>query len=228
MSHTAPTASTTTATEPRPIDPATLARWAGGLAIGHVVVMLAAFSQEGVMVDPGSSPKEVAKVFGALDLTRTLGAGYVEALAFVVLAAAIVLIARVLGRRTEVGRLATQTLLILGAAMIGSTIAAGFPAGAAAAYGSQHGADSAVTAMVNDIRNYAFVLQVAFMAAMTLALGIAALAERMMVKWVGYGGVGVGGLGLALTPFGHNLVSLVWMVWWVGLGVLLLRTQRRA
>lgn len=180
------------------------------------------------MLEHGSSAKEVATALGGADLTRSLGAGYVEALAFVVLAAAIVLIARVLGRRTEVGRLATQAFLVLGAAVIGSTIAVGFPAGAAAAYGFQHGADTATVSMVNDIRNYGFVLQVAFSAAMTLALGIAALAEKVMVKWVGYGGVAVGGLGLVATPFVHNAVSFAWMIWWVGLGVLLLRSPRDA
>jgi hypothetical protein len=33
----------------------------------------------------------------------------------------------------------------------------------------------------------------------------------------------VGGLGLVVAPFVHNAVSMAWMIWWVGLAVLLLR-----
>ena len=42
--------------------------------------------------------------------------------------------------------------------------------------------------MVNDMRNFGYVLQVALQMAMALALGIAALAEKRFTKWAGWSG----------------------------------------
>lgn len=208
---------TITTTDPRPW------RWAGGLALAHVVVMLGALSQEGVILEHGASAAKVQHDLGGASLTKMFGAGYVEALAFLVLTPAIVLLARLFGRRTESGRVAAQTFLALGVAFVGSTLAVGFPPAAAAAYAAHHHVDPGAIAMVNDLRNFGFVLQVALLAGMTLALGIAALADRVHTRWIGWGGVAVGGLGLVVTPFAHNAVSMVWMIWWIGMAVLLLR-----
>jgi hypothetical protein len=154
-----------------------------------------------------------------------LGAGYVEALAFLVLTPALVLLARLFGRRTELGRVAAQTFLGLGIAFVGSTLAVGFPPAAAALYAAHHGVDTGAIAMVNDIRNYAFYLGVAMTCAMMLALGVTALAERVFVRWVGWCGVVLGAVGIVVTPFAQNAVSMVWLVWFVGLGVLALRRR---
>jgi hypothetical protein len=205
-------------------DPDTRAwRWAGGLALAHVALMLAALSQEGVLLEHGASFAKVQDTLAGASVGHTLGAGYAEAMSFVVLTPAIVLISRLLGRRTELGRVAAQTFTGLGIAFVGSTLAVGFPPAAAALYAAHHGVDPGALAMVNDIRNYGFVLQVALLAAMTLALGVAALSDRIHTRWIGWGGVVVGGAGLVVTPFAHNAVSMAWMIWWIGMGVLLLR-----
>jgi hypothetical protein len=198
-------------------------RWAGGLALAHLVLMLGALSQEKAILEHGASLARVQEVYGGVALSRALGAGYVEALSFLVLAPAIVLLARLLGRRTELGRVAAQTFLGLGVAFIGSTLAVGFPPAAAAIYAAHHGVDPGSIRMVNDIRDYGFVLQVALLAGMTLALGVAAIADRVHRLWVGWGGVAVGSIGLVATPFVHNAVSMAWMIWWAGMAVLLLR-----
>ena len=204
-------------TDPRPW------RWAGGLALAHVAVMLVAFSQEGVVLEHGASTNKVQHDLAAASLTRMYAGGYVESMAFLVLVPALVLIARLLGRRTEVGRVAAQTFLGLGIACVASTLAVGFPPAAAAGYAAHHSVDAGAIAMVNDIRNFSFVLQVALLAGMTLALGVAALTDRVHTRWIGWGGVAVGAVGLAVTPFAHNAVSMAWMIWWVGMAVLLLR-----
>jgi hypothetical protein len=208
----------------RPVPSRTLWRVAGGLALAHVVLLFAGFSQE-VAVEHGESPAVLQKVYGGANLTRVFGGGYVEAASFLVLAAAVVVIAGLFGRRTEAGRLAAGTFLALGVAMIASTLAVGFPAGAAALYGSQHGAAIADVAMVNDVRNFGFFLEIMLQAGMALALGIAALAERVLVRWAGWVGIGLGAAGIVLVPFAHDLVSMVWLIWWVGLAVLLLRAR---
>jgi hypothetical protein len=199
-------------------------RWAGGFGIAHVVVLFSAFSLEGVSaVQHGTSASKVAEVYGGLGVDRVFLASYAEAMAFVVLVPALVLLARLFARRTDGGRVAAQSFLALGIAYVASTLAIGFPPLTTAVYAAHHGIDASTIATVNDLRNYGYVLQVALSLAFALALGIAALAERSLPKWVGWGGVVVGAVGLVATPFAHNATGLVWMVWWVGLCLLCLR-----
>jgi hypothetical protein len=198
-------------------------RWAGGLALAHLVVMLAAVSQEGVLLAHGDSVTKIHDTLAGASVGHALVAGYVEATAFLILVPALVLIARMFGTRTELGRVASQTFLGLGIALVGSTLAIGFPPAAAALYAAHHQADPGTLSMVNDLRNYGFVLQIALTAAMALSLGICALADRVHTRWIGWGGVVVGVVGLVVTPFAHNAVSMAWMIWWVGMAVLLLR-----
>jgi hypothetical protein len=206
----------------------TLRRLAGGLALGHVVLLLGAFAVEGVAsAEHGTSPAKLVHLYADAPLGRTMLAGYVEALSFFVLAVAVVVITRLFSRRTTAGRLASQCFAAFGFCVIASTLAVGFPPGAAALYAAHHGVDAGSIAMVNDIRNYSFMLQVALSAAMALALGIAAIHERLHTRWIGWGGVAVGVLGIVAVPFAHNVISMVWMIWWVGLGVVLLRQTSR-
>jgi hypothetical protein len=214
----------TTITDTRPatrseLSP-TLWRVGGGLALAHVVLLFAAISQE-VSVVHGDSLATIQRVYGGASLTRVFTGGYVEAMSFLVLTAAMVVVARLIGRRTEAGSIAAQTFLALGVVFVATTLAVGFAPGAAAMYGVQHGADIHTVAMVNDIRNYGYVLQVAVQGGMALALGIAALSDKMLTKWVGWAGVAVGIVCIVAAPFAQ--MGLVWLVWWVGLGVLLLK-----
>jgi hypothetical protein len=213
------TESTTTseiASDPRPW------RWAGGFALAHVVFLFAGFSQE-VAVTHGSSLTKLQDSYGGANMTRVFAGGYVEAMSFVVLVPALVLIARLFGRRTETGHVAAQAFLAFGLIFAASSLAVAFAPGAAAIYAAHHGVPIGTIAMVNDIRNYSYILQVAISLAMALALGVAALAERIHVRWVGWGGVGLGVVGLVATPLAHNALGMVQLIWWVGMAVLLLR-----
>lgn len=201
------------------------ARWAGGLSLAHVVVLFGAFALEDVAVEHGTSPAKVAQAYGAAGLDRTLLSGYLEALSFFVLVAALVVIPRAFAARTELGRLAGQAFAGFGVAYVATTLAVGFPPGAAALYAAHHGVDPGTIATVNDVRNYGFVLQVALSLAMVLALGVLALAEQRYRLWVGWGGVVVGAAGLLVTPFAHNAMSAVETIWWVGMAIVLLRTR---
>jgi hypothetical protein len=135
---------------------------------------------------------------------------------------ALVILSRLLGRR-ETGRVAGQTMVGLGVAYVGATLAIGFPPLDAAVTAAHHGADPSLVATIDLLRNDGFILQVGLLFAVTLALGIAALTERRFTKWAGWGGLGIGALGIVATPFVHDGANLIWMVWWVGLCVLCLR-----
>jgi hypothetical protein len=200
----------------------TLARVAGALGLAQVVVMFAAITQE-VMVEHSTPLATVQHDFATADITRVFGAGYVEASSFLLLAPAIVIIARLFGRSSESTRAAAQTFLALGVAWIAATLAIGFAPGAAAIYGAQHGADIHSVAMVNDLRNYSYYLQVTIQGGMAVALGVAAILGRAWSRSVGWAGVLVGAAIIVATPFAHNGLSMLWLLWWVYLCVLLVK-----
>jgi hypothetical protein len=206
--------------------PVLAARIAGGLALAHVVVLFAAFSIEGVAAaEHGTAPAKLFDLYSGAPLTRTLLAGYAESVAFLVLVPAVVILGWLFSRRTTPGRLAAQSFVAFGIAYVASTLAVGFPPGAAAIYAAHHGVDTGSLAMVNDIRNFGFVLQVALTGAMALALGVAARLEGRNTRWIGWGGIGFGILAVAATPFAPNVISMLFVVWWVGLAVILLRDK---
>jgi hypothetical protein len=206
----------------------TMWRVAGGLALAHVVVLFAGFSQEkSVLLTDG--PHTVARVYGSGSLGRIFTGGYVESLSFLILLPALVFLARAFGRRDEGARWASQTALGAGVVFIANTLTVGLPAGAAAVYGAHHGlAGGGTLALVNDVRNFAFYVSLVTLGAAALCLGIAALRDGVMTRWVGWGGVVVGAL-LLLGPVGQrwadtiNATSMLWMLWWVGVGICLIR-----
>lgn len=202
-------------------------RLAGGLALLHVVLLVAGFSQEKspVLTDGADV---VQRTFVEADLARVLAGGYLESLAFVLLLPVLVFIARAIGR-TEAGRWAAQTALVAGVCYVAVTLASGMAAGAAALYGAQHGVvDGATLALVTNVRNFAFYLSILVLGAHALGTGIAALIDGTMRRWVGWGGVVVGFLllvGVALQGLvdGADYATLLWLVWWVGLALCLIR-----
>ncbi len=208
--------------------PGALWRLAGALAIAHVVLLLGGFSQEKSPL-LSDSADVVKQTFVGANVGRVLAGGFVESLAFVVLLPVLVFLARAVGRRTEAGRWATQTALAAGICYVAITLATGMPAGAAALYGAHHGVgDAATLALVANVRNFAFYLSILALGAHALAIGIAALSDGTMRRWIGFGGVGVGLLlfaGIAASGLmdGAGLPVMVWMVWWIGLGICLIR-----
>lgn len=201
-----------------------LSRVAGGLGLAQVAVMFAAITQE-VLVEHSTPLATLQHDYGTADIPRVFGFGYLEAVSFLLLAPAIVIVARLFGRGTEGTRAAAQTFLALGVAFIAATLAIGFAPGAAAIYGVQHGADIHSVAMINDLRNYSYYLQVTIQGGMAVALGIAAILGRTWSRSVGWGGVVVGTALIVGTPFAHNALGMLWLIWWVYLCVVLLKAR---
>jgi hypothetical protein len=202
-------------------------RIAGGLAIAHVVLLFAGFSQENPGVELGGTAADARAGLLGGSLARSMAGGYVESLSFLLLLPALVFVARVVGTRTALGRWAASTSLAAGICYVAISLATGMPAGAAALYNAHHGADLATARMVDDVRNFAFFLSLLVLGMQALALGVAALSDRFSTRWTGIGGIvvgvalmaGVAGAGIGL----HDYASMVWMVWWTGIGIVLIR-----
>jgi hypothetical protein len=226
MSGTTTTSSSPATAATPPLTPRSTTAWriAGGLGLAHVALLLGAFAVEGVAsVEHGTAAATVLSTYRSVGVDRVFFASYVEAASFLPLLACLAVLARLLSRRTETGRVAAQTAFGLGVAYVASTFAIGFPPLTTAVYAAHHGLDAGTVATINDLRNLGFVLQIALSMAAVLALGVAALAERQLRRWVGWGGVAAGAVGVVATPFVPNAMSALWMVWWVGLCVLALK-----
>ena len=192
--------------------------------LASVALLFAGFSQE---VSPvhGDSAEKVKAVFAGADFDRVVAGGFVESLSFLVLIPGLVFLARAVGHRTGPARWAATSGLAAGMTYVAVTLAAGMPAGVAALYAAQHGAGATTVAAVVDVRNYAFFLSVAITGAQAVAVGLSALADRTHTRWIGYGGVLAGVATIAAVGAGApNAGSMIWLVWFVGTGVVLIRS----
>ena len=199
---------------------------AGALALAHVALIpVGLFLQRTPLFSEGTEGIQELYVEG--DLARSLTGGIVEAYGFLLLVPVLVFLAGALGRRTEGGRWAARTALMCGVAYVAVTFATGFPAGAAAMYGAQHGLDVDTAFALNNLRVFSYFLSLMLLGGSTLGIAVSALADRFHPAWVGWFGLVTAAALLVSTPLAsigqQDWGTLVWMVWFVGVGVLMLR-----
>ena len=210
---------------PRPV-PQSMWRVAGWLALVHVVLLFAGLAlQNGARLDEGRAGIERAYVDG--NMARTMAGGLIELFGFLLMLPVLVFLARVIGRRTEVARWATQTALLAGLAYLVLVFAPGLAAGATAMHAAQNGVDVETAWVMNNLRVLTYIVSFLFLGAHSIGLGVAALADRIHPRWIGWGGIGTGIALFVSAPLAawnlHDFGTLVWLVWWIGLGVLMLR-----
>ena len=206
--------------------PRQLWRAAGALAIAHVVLIPIALALEmPALFADGVGGISEAYVEG--DLTRSFAGGVLESFSFLLLVPVLVFLGRVLGRGGELAGWAAETGVLCGLAYVAVTFAVGFPAGGAAMYGAQHGLDLDAAFAINNVRIFAYFLSLMLLGGSTLGFAVAALAGRVHPRWWGGLGIVTSVVLLASTPLAalnlHDWGTLVWMVWFVGVGVLLVR-----
>jgi len=201
---------------------------AGVLGLVHVVLIPVGLAlQQSPLFAEGANGIREAYVDG--DFSRTATGWLLESFGFLLLVPALVFLARALGRRTEAGGWAAQTGLMCGLAYVAVTFAVGFPAGAAAMYGAQHGLDVEAAFALNNVRIFGYFLSLMLLAGSTLGIALSARADGVHPRWFGGFGMVAGLALLASTPLSavgqQDWGSLVWMVWFIGVCVLLLRHQ---
>lgn len=201
-------------------------RVAGGLALAHVVLIIAGIAlQNSPLLEEGTQGIQQGYVEG--DMARTMAGGMIETLGFVLLIPALVFLAMAIGRRTAAGRWAAQSALMAGMGYVAVTLAVGFPAGGAALYGAQHGLDLDAAFAINNIRIFGYFLSLSLLGAHAIGLAIAARQDQVLKRWVGGGGLLTGAVLLASVPAAavgqQDWGTLVWVAWWTGVAVCLLR-----
>lgn len=205
----------------------TLARTAGALGLAHVVLLIGglALSGGGALIEEGTAGIERAYRDGSL--TNILAGWYVESVGFVLLVPVAVYLAGALGRTSEVGRWAARTGLILACVYVAITLAVGFPAGAAAALGTKEGLDLQSAAALNSMRVLAYLLSLLCLGAHVICVAVSAMADGVGRRFVGWLGLATGVSLLVAAPLAtvalQDVPTLLYLVWWVGVCVLLLR-----
>lgn len=199
---------------------------AGALALAHVVLSLAGLVlQQGPLFSDGV--QGITDRYAEGDLVRTFSGGLVASLGFLVLVPTFVFLGRVLGRRSEGARWAAQTGVLCGLGYVAVVFAVGFPAGAAAMYGVQHGLDVDAAFALNNVRIFSYFLSTMLLGGATTGFALAALADRTHPRWLGGFGLASGALLLVSAPLAgigqQDWGELLFAVWFVGVGVLLLR-----
>lgn len=199
---------------------------AGVFAIAHVALIPVGIAlQGGPLFSDGVAGITDAYVNG--DLDRSFTGGVLEAFGFLLMVPTLAFLARAFGRHTEAGRWAASTGLMCGIGYVAVTFAVGFPAGAAAMYGAQHGLDVDAAFALNNIRIFGYFLSLLLLGGNVLGIAVSALQDGVHRRWVGGFGLVTGVALLASTPLAgvgqQDWGSLVYLVWLVGVGVLLLR-----
>lgn len=211
-------------TEPAPT-PRTMWRIAGALALAHVVLFLLAVAVSGPpTIHPGQEGIEHSWHEGPV--AQVMASGYLNVLGFLALLPAFVFLGSVVGRRTAAGHWAAQTATLAGLGFVLVVVGTGFAAGGAALWSRETGLDLETTLALNNIQNFAYLLGLPLLGVFALATGYAAVTERVLTRWVGWGGIGVGiALLLALPAAGVGLTygMPLWLLWWLGVGISLLR-----
>lgn len=134
-------------------------------------------------------------------------------------------LANALGRSSAGSALAAQTAWAGGLGYL-FILAVAFSAGAAAAWAQHGGSELEIVLVVNNVRNFAYFAAMPFMAVAALGFGAAAIADKVLTRWVGWGGVAVGVLCLVAVPaaaVGVSYAMPVWLLWWLGAGITLSR-----
>jgi hypothetical protein len=205
-------------------------RIAGILAIAYVVLAFVGSALEGVTGLLGTSPDTVRNQFAQAGLAKAMTGGYLEALGGLAFLAVAAFLYRITARNQEPS--GWLSLTAFGSAMV-YAIPTALAAGATALYGAHHGADTAVVAALNDLRNFSFFLGFLPLGLFTCAVAVLALSRAAdLPRWIGWVGLPVGlaqfvGAAAAGAEL-QNVTILVWFAWFVGLGVTMVVHRRKA
>jgi hypothetical protein len=202
---------------------------AGGLALSHIVLMLAGFVGTPVSRLGDSPAAALATYRGSSPVGAGIGSA-VSVLGFLALLLAVPLFARLLREDSESGRWLAAVITLSGALYVGLTLALPFAASSAARYDAQHGTPAETVLAISNLQWFGGFLATVLLGVFTLAVAAAAWRTRRLPRWVAGAGVvpGVCCVAAAAMP-PENLVddvTLVWMVWFVLFAVTALRAGR--
>lgn len=201
---------------------------AGALVIAHclLIPLCLALEQPALFGDGVGAMKGYAEG----NLTQTFAGGILESFAFLLLVPVLAFWDLALGRGSVAAAWAARTATLCGLGYVAVTFAVGFPGGGAAMYGVQHGLGMQEAFGLNNLRFFGYVLSLMLLGGSTLGYAAAAMTSGQHRRWFGWFGLVAGVVLVASTPLAavgmQDYGTLVWMVWAIGAGVLMLRHRQ--
>ena len=156
---------------------------------------------------------------------RMYAGGFLVTLAWLVLLAAVTLIARLLRGRGDGAGWFASLVLTAGATATVVTLAGSYATAGAAYFAASHGYPADVVAGISMISKFSDFIAIIASGLCALAVGAAGLASRGLPRWAAWISVvaGVAGLAAGTGPAQLDAGTLVWLGWLVMIGVVLMR-----
>jgi hypothetical protein len=199
-------------------------RLAGGLCLAHVILLLAGYSQMRVPVFD-AAPADVVKTYADVATVRMYTGGYVGILAWLVLLAAVTLIARLLRTGTDGQAGGWLAGLVATAGTTATTVTAiAFVTTGAAFTAAKHGYAADLVAGLTTVSKFADFVAMSALGVCAVAIGAAALVGRALPRWIAVGSVLIGVVGIAAGAHQGllDIGNLLWLAYLVVLSVVML------
>jgi hypothetical protein len=203
-------------------------RLAGALLIAHVVVLLAGYSLQRAP-QFGDSPEKIVSTYREVNESTMYRGLFVVTVAWLILLAALTLVSAVLRRDSDAARGFAGLVATAGTVATAVTLAGGYATQGGAVYAAAHGWSPDVVAGITMVIKFADLAAMAAAGVAALAVGVAGLVTRALPGWTAWLSVVVGVVGM-VSGADHTLLdtgNLIWLVWLVVLGVVLLRGPRK-
>lgn len=203
-------------------------RTAGVLCIAYPVLLLAGYSQQRSPAF-GAVPSDIVSTYAGVTEGRMYLGGYIATIAWLVLIAAVTLLARLLRGTGETSGWLAGLIQAAGVTSAAVTLGGAFAATGGAYYAARHGYAPDTVAGIHYVGKFADFVNMAALGVCALAVGGAGLAGRALPRWAAWLSVAVGVLGVAAGSGGAllGLATLVWLAWFVLLAVVLMRGPAR-
>lgn len=205
-------------------------RVAGILAIAHVVLMFASFALQQV-APIGSDAGTVRTDHVTFSMTSGFAGEYLTCLSFLILLLAVTLLGRLLRGTAEVSEWLASSAAAAGVVYVAVTLAGALANLGAALYIGHHGGDLSTVAALVDAHWFAVFSATAVLGVFTGCIAGAVLVSRALPRWVAWTGFVTAVVCVASVPAAGagavDTATLVWVLWFVGLGVAGLRGGSR-
>ena len=203
-------------------------RLAGALAIAHVVLMFASFSLQKV-APLGAANATIAADHIAWSTTKGYVGEWLTVLSFLTFLAAAALLTRLLRGATEISQWLSATSLAAATIYVTLTLV-GVAGLGTALYDGHHGSALSDVALLVRFHWFAIFLGTIVLGVFTAGVALSVISTRLLPRWVGYAGLVPGLLCLAVVPGLDvslvNLATVVWVLWFVAIGVTAVRGPR--
>ena len=211
----------------------TAMRAGGAIGIAHIVVAMTGFvlqNSQGIDTTLTAPRENLTAFFVEGDPAATYLGGYVEMFGFLLFLPFAAALYQLIRSAEGPGGFGAMTSALAATIFLGTTLAPGFAAGAAALWLGGHGSDLAAVEVLNQLRNTTYATSLAAYALFLAAVGVGALASRALPRWLSVSAVAIAAwlaVGVALFADGQaDLPGMLGLLWVLAAAIWMVRGRR--